>query len=89
MTNWPIASPAGTHDNPSRKNPVRTCMVRMEVKASMSVFEGLETVCAQITRFFFSSYTRTQNEDKFKSPLEEQYFLLLLIMRACMPMTSI
>jgi hypothetical protein len=46
MTNWPIASPVSTRDNTSRKNPVHTCMVRMEVKATMSVVEWLETVCA-------------------------------------------
>jgi hypothetical protein len=45
MTNWSIASPAGTHDNTSRKSSVHTYIVRMEVKESMSVVERLETVC--------------------------------------------
>jgi hypothetical protein len=46
MTNWPIASPEITHDNTCRKISVHTCMVRREVKTSMSVVERLETVCA-------------------------------------------
>lgn len=46
MTNWPIASPVRTHDNTGRKSPVHTCIVRTEVRTSMSVVERLETVCA-------------------------------------------
>lgn len=88
MTNWPMEISVRTHASTSRKSPAHICMVRLEVKVSISVVVRLKTVRASNYAIIFLTPYENIKLRQIQKPTRRTIFSAF-ITRACLHITSI